>query len=205
MSGIWEWLGRVVVAQGLRWGCSKAVSQSCSHLKACPGLGAPFARWHTHVTVGRRPQFPQHMDLSIGPPIYLHVMTADFPQSKWPKRKRVNWKPQCLLWPILWSHFCFDNVLALSKGGEIVCVWEIEREKEWERERERMRERENTIWHLFRSFLLGQFLAFNSINWFLLSTSYVPYTLLNTWNSLSHLILNGTLRDSVVHSHRAGL
>ena len=74
------------------------------------------------------------------------------------------------------------------------------------RERERKNERKrNTTWHLFRSFLLGQFLAFNSINWFLLSTSYVPYTLLNTWNSLSHLILNRTLRDSVVHSHRDGL
>lgn len=126
MSGIWEWLGRVVVAQGLRWGCGKAVSQTCSHLKAWPGLGAPFARWRTHVTVGRRPQFPQHMDLSIGPPIYLHVMTTCFPQSKWPKRKR---EPQCLLWPSLWSHFCFDNVLALSKGGEIVCVRERKNER----------------------------------------------------------------------------
>ena len=96
--------------------------------------------------------------------------------------------------------------LSTLKGRRnCVCVRERERKNERERERERMRERENTIWHLFRSFLLGQFLAFNSINWFLLSTSYVPYTLLNTWNSLSHLILNGTLRDSVVHSHRAGL
>ena len=120
------------------------------------------------------------------------------PEQMTQEKKRVNWKPQCLLWPILWSHFCFDNVLAPSKGGEIVCVWERERERKNERKR-------NTTWHLFRSFLLGQFLAFNSINWFLLSTSYVPYTLLNTWNSLSHLILNRTLRDSVVHSHRDGL
>ena len=120
------------------------------------------------------------------------------PEQMTQEKKRVNWKPQCLLWPILWSHFCFDNVLALSKGGEIVCVRERERERKNERKR-------NTTWHLFHSFLLGQFLAFNSINWFLLSTSYVPYTLLNTWNSLPHLILNGTLRDLVVHSHRGDL
>lgn len=198
MSGIWEWLGWVAVAQGLRWGCSKAVSQSCSHLKAWPGLGAPFARWHTHVTVGRRPQFPQHMDLLIGPPTYLHVMTTSFPQSKWTKRKResklkatMSFMTYSLKSLLLWQ------CLSTLKGRRncVVC----------ERERERMRERENTSWHLLCSFLLGQFLALNNINWFLLTISYVPYTLLNTWNSLSHLILSGTLKDSGVPSHRAGL
>lgn len=55
-SGIWKQLSWLVLALGLSWGFTQAVSWDYSLLKACLGLEDPF-QGGTVVAVGRKPQF----------------------------------------------------------------------------------------------------------------------------------------------------
>lgn len=51
-SGIWGWLGWVVLAQGPSWGCSQDAGMGCCHLKAWLWLKDPHATWLTHQAAG---------------------------------------------------------------------------------------------------------------------------------------------------------
>lgn len=131
---IQSWLSWVVPAQGHSWGCSKAVSWGCRHLKAWLGWEDPLPRRRTHAWKIRAGCWQEASVPSLCRPLtemlkYPRDTAVGFSQSEGSRRK-----PQSLMiWTLsvastlFWSLDVSCEVWATLQRGKFGSIsWKEE-------------------------------------------------------------------------------
>lgn len=87
MSGIWEWLTQLVLAQGLSRGCSRGQlgllsSEGLTRAGVSASKVTHSQAWQVNVGFWLEALVPCHVDLTIKLLEYPYNMAAGLPQSK---------------------------------------------------------------------------------------------------------------------------